>query len=239
MDTSLHIALCDSEPGDRRQMERLLGRESDKRLNTTGGFYTDTFGSASAIINAPLVYDVYFLDATDAAGDSYTIAQAIRAKGILSPIVFCISTIDYRKSGELLPNSVFLDKPIKVADLALVLDEVITQKVENYIPTIELRNSFETFYVEEKNVLYFTGNGYSMEVHMVDGTIKPANAFITSLWNDITQYGTFQIISMDTIVNTRYVASIGLWTVTMRDSSRHRVQNKFVKNLRKRCKNNR
>ena len=115
MDTSLHIALCDSDPGDRKQMERLLSRESDKRLPVTGGFYTDTFGGVEAILRSPMLYDVYFLDSTDPLCDSYQIAKAIRDKGILSPIVYCISSIDYRQSGPMLPNCVFMNKPIKVA----------------------------------------------------------------------------------------------------------------------------
>ena len=32
----MHLAICDDHMADRKQMERLLGRESDRRLNTTG-----------------------------------------------------------------------------------------------------------------------------------------------------------------------------------------------------------
>ena len=239
MDTSLHIALCDSDPGDRKQMERLLGRESDKRLHTTGGFYVDTFGSAGSLIAAPMVYDVYFLDAIDEVCDSYEIAKALREKGILSPIVYCISKIDYHNSGELLPNSVFMNKPIKVAELALVLDEIIAQKKDNYIPTIELRSNYETFYVEGRNVLYFVGDGYSVDVHMKDGTIKTATAFMSSLWSDLYSFPDFQIISKTTIVNTRYAAKVGLFSVTMLDSTKHSITHRFKKRLRYKVAKNR
>ncbi len=227
MDTSLHIALCDSDPGDRRQMERLLGRESDKRIGTTGGFYIDTFGGVEAIVNSPILYDAYFLDSTDPVCDSYGIAKAVRDKGILSPIVYCISTIDYRQSGDMLPNCVFMNKPIKVAELSLVLDEIITQKKENYIPTIELRNQYETFYLEAKNILYFVGNGYTVDVHMTDGSIRQATAFMDSLWRDLYSFPTFQLVSPTVIVNTSYIAGIGLTSLTMRDSSRHSVKAKY------------
>ncbi len=234
MDTSLHIALCDSDPGDRKQMERLLGRESDRRIATTGGFYIDTFGGVEAIVNSPLHYDAYFLDSTDPVCDSYGIAKAIRDKGILSPIVYCISTIDYRQSGPMLSNSVFLNKPIKVAELALVLDEIITQKKENYIPTIEMRNQYETFYLEAKNILYFVGNGYTVDVHMTDGTIRTATAFIDSLWRDLYSFPTFQIINPTTIVNLPYVAQTGMGSVTMRDSTKHALKLKFASEFKKR-----
>lgn len=227
MDTSLHIALCDSDPGDRKQMERLLSRESDKRVNTTGGFYVDTFGGVEAIINSPIKYDVYFLDSTDPVFNSYGIAQMIRNKGILSPIVFCISTIDYRQSGPELSGSIFMDKPIKVTELSGVLDEIIRNKKENYVPTIELRNQYETFYLEAKNILYFVGNGYTVDVHMTDGSIRQATSFVDSLWRDLYSFPTFQIVNPTTIVNTAYIAGLGPLSVMMRDSTKHTVKTKY------------
>ena len=233
MDTSLHIALCDSDPGDRKQMERLLSRESDKRVNTTGGFYVDTFGGVEAIINSPVLYDVYFLDSTDPVCNSYGIAEAIRKKGILSPIVYCISSIDYRQSGSEFPGSIYMDKPIKVAELSAVLDEIIRNKKENYIPTIELRNQYETFYVEAKNILYFVGNGYSVDVHMTDGTIRQATSFVDSLWRDLYSFPTFQIINPTTIINTAYIAGLGPLSVMMRDSTKHTVKTKYFAVIKK------
>lgn len=233
MDTSLHIALCDSDPGDRKQMERLLGRESDKRVNTTGGFYVDTFGGVEAIVASPVLYDVYFLDSTDPLCDSYGIAKAIRDKGILSPIVYCISTIDYRQSGPELPGSYYMDKPIKVADLSAMLDEIIRNKQENYIPTIELRNQYETFYVEARKILYFTGGGYTVDVHMTDGSIRQATCFIDSLWRDMYSFPVFQYINPTTIVNTSYIANLGPMSLTMRDSTKHTVKAKFFPIVKK------
>ncbi len=38
----MHLAICDDHMADRKQMERLLGRESDRRMNTTGVLYVDS-----------------------------------------------------------------------------------------------------------------------------------------------------------------------------------------------------
>lgn len=223
MNTSLHIALCDSDPGDRKQMERLLSRESDRRVNTTGVFYIDTFGGVDSIVNAALVYDVYFLDSTDPLCDSYGIAKAIRDKGILSPIVFCISTIDYRQSGEMLPNTVFMNKPIKVAELTLVIEEVIHQKQANYIPTIELRNQYEAFYVKEDEVAYFINKGYTTDVYFVDGNVREATTFFNSLRRDLATFSSFLMINKTTIINAKYVREYKLGKVIMNDGSEHKV----------------
>lgn len=228
MDTSLHIAICDSDPGDRKQMERLLGRESDKRVNTTGNFYLDTFGSAGALINAPLVYDVYFLDATDEVCNSYDIAVALREKGVLSPIVYCISKIDYHESGELLPNSVFINKPIKVDELSLLLDKIIEQKKDSYIPTIEIRNNYDTFYVEEKSVVYFCGKGFAMEAHMDDGTVKHASTFLSALWHDVYTYPTLKLASKEAIINIRHISEIKFNSVIMDNGEKIKCKHSYM-----------
>ena len=53
----MHLAVCDDNIADRKQMERLLGRESDRRLNTTGILYMDSFGNKEAILTTPMIYD--------------------------------------------------------------------------------------------------------------------------------------------------------------------------------------
>jgi len=234
MDTSLHIALCDSDPGDRKQMERLLSRESDKRINTTGVFYTDTFGGVTALVGASLVYDVYFLDFLDPLCDSYEIAKAIRAKGILSPIVFCISKINYRLSGELIPNSVFLNKPIKVEELSLVLDEIIRQKVEDFIPTIELRNNYEAYYVSENDVMYFEGKNYDVLVTLKDKVRKKTGASISMLSGDVKNFSSFVCISKTAIINCKYVETVGFMSVKMKDGYEISCSPKMAATVKKR-----
>ena len=58
----MHLAICDDHMADRKQMERLLGRESDRRLNTTGVLYVDSFGSKESILTTPMIYDAIFMD---------------------------------------------------------------------------------------------------------------------------------------------------------------------------------
>ena len=61
----MHLAICDDHMADRKQMERLLGRESDRRLNTTGVLYVDSFGSKESILVTPMIYDAIFMDMTE------------------------------------------------------------------------------------------------------------------------------------------------------------------------------
>ena len=233
MDTSLHIALCDSNPGDRRHMERLLERESDKRINTTGGFYVDTFGSIEAILKAALVYDVYFIDSDIPLSDSYTIALAIRKKGIITPIVFCSSNVDYR-TYEPLENTLFIDKPIDTGELAGLLDGIIEKKKEEFIPTIELRSNYEAYYVTEPDVLYFEGGGYSLTVYFKDGSSRQATTTLEILREDLSNYDSFFWVNKKTILNVRYIESFHFYGVIMTNGKRIKVARSVMKALKNR-----
>lgn len=216
----MYIALADSSVGDRKQMERLLERESDKRKSTTGVIYVETFGSSVALLNSPTVYDAYFLDVTDKGDNSYDIACAIRKKGILSPIVYCISSIDYHNCGEMLPNSVFINKPVKVAELSLVLDQILKQKQDNLIPTIEFRDTKESFYLEERDIEYIKGENYTITIVLANGTVKTANGFIDKIWNELEGFESFIPVNRKTIINARHVKEIAGMSVILKDNTR-------------------
>ena len=229
----MHIAICDNNIGDRKQLERLLMRESDKRINHSGVFYTDTYGSCEALLDNPLIYDAYFLDVTDPTFSAYDIALAIRSKGISSPVIFCISKIDYHTCGELLSNSVFLNKPIKVDELSLVLDEIILQKKEHRIPKIEFRNNTETFYIEEKEILYCQGNGYYLTIHLADGSSIEATAFLSNLWMELSPFKSLFLANKNTIANARYVTKLSAFSVIMKDGTKLKITPGLKKDIEK------
>ena len=106
----MHLAICDDHMADRKQMERLLGRESDRRLNTTGVLYVDSFGSKESILVTPMIYDAIFMDMTEDGCDAIELSHMLRADGTDVPIVFCCDKVDYRKSKNLPDNALFLDK---------------------------------------------------------------------------------------------------------------------------------
>ena len=80
----MHLAVCDDHLVDRKQMERLLGRESDRRIHTTGVLYIDSFGSQESILSTPMIYDAIFMDMTEDGCDAVELANALRARSCLS-----------------------------------------------------------------------------------------------------------------------------------------------------------
>ena len=124
----MHLAVCDDNIADRKQMERLLGRESDRRLNTTGVLYVDSFGNRSAILSTPMIYDGLFMDMVEDGCNAAEIARELRNAGNTLPIIFCCSKINYREETDLPDNCFFMDKPIQPAELTEVVETLLTIK---------------------------------------------------------------------------------------------------------------
>ena len=95
----MHLAVCDDNIADRKQTERLLGRESDRRINTTGVLYVDSFGNRNAILSTPMIYDGLFMDMVEDGCNAAEIARELRKAGSRLPIIFCCSKINYRKGS--------------------------------------------------------------------------------------------------------------------------------------------
>lgn len=218
----MHIALADSNPGDRKQMERLLSRESDKRKNATGVFYIETYGSSASLLAAPTVYDAYFLDVTDEGNNSLDIARRIREKGIVKPIVFCRS-IDFLTGNELPKNSFIIEKPIRAEELDRLLDEVIEHNEKNRIPTIEFRNNKESYYLEESDIEYIVGEKYSVRIILANGSEKTATGYIENVYSSIKGYEAFLPINGKTIVNMNHISHTGTMSCTMDNGFKLRI----------------
>ena len=188
----MHLAVCDDNIADRKQMERLLGRESDRRQNTTGVLYVDSFGNRDAILTTPMIYDGLFIDMTEDGSDAVEIAGKLREAGSVLPIVFCCSRIDYRKSPSLPDNCFFLDKPIHPAELAAMCDRLLAIK-KSQVKRYEFRSLTETFYLEEKDIMYawpvddqtvririYRLSGYFLGIGKASYTCKPDSSLALS-----------------------------------------------------------
>ena len=121
----MHIAVLDDNIADRKQIERLLDRESDRRIATTGNLYTDTFGAVEAFLSAPRQYDFFMIVIKGEVNESVDIAAKIRDLGIKVPICFFRSEKEFEGVDNMPENVLFLEKPVKVAELTAVIDEVI------------------------------------------------------------------------------------------------------------------
>ena len=166
----MHIAVCDDNIADRKQTERLLGRQSDRFFKESGErLYIDSYGNVEAFLRYPQMYDGLFIDITTGSPTGFEIVKILLDAGIVRPIILCVSTIDYRKeyqeSGLDIPNLMFIDKPIRVAELTSIMDEIRRIKGDP-IPTLELRGKEGAFYAKNDDIVYAKKKGAEVIVQI-------------------------------------------------------------------------
>ena len=127
----MHLAICDDHMADRKQMERLLGRESDRHMNTTGVLYVDSFGSKESILVTPMIYDAIFMDIQMPLMDGYEAAQKIRCSQKLQagtvPIVAMSGNVfaeDVQAAKQAGMNA-HIGKPVDIDAICKVLHELL------------------------------------------------------------------------------------------------------------------
>lgn len=206
MAKSLSIALFDTNFGERKQMERLLDRESDRRGETCS-IYTTTFGNKDTLLNTQRIYDAYFLDIPDDSYSAYDLAKDLRLKDIASPIIFLCSSMNYRECGRELSNTFFMDKPVLVADLTAMTEELLQQKAENYVPSIEIREITKTHYLTEREIVYCENSKRTrnITIHLQDGSTMFTENDIDNFLSELEPLGQFFMANNHVIVNARYV----------------------------------
>ena len=206
MAKSLSIALFDTNFGERKQMERLLDRESDRRGETCS-IYTTTFGNKDTLLNTQRIYDAYFLDIPHDSYSAYDLAKDLRLKDIASPIIFLCSSMNYRECGRELSNTFFMDKPVLVANLTAMTEELLQQKAENYVPSIEIRDITKTHYLTEREIVYCENSKHTrnITIHLQDGSTMFTENDIDNFLSELEPLGQFFMANNHVIVNARYV----------------------------------
>lgn len=233
----MHIAVCDDNIADRKQMERLLERASDRRIHTTGVLYIDSYGNVDAVMRSPMLYDAFFIDMTSGPVNGFQLARRLIDAGVTAPIVLCISTINYRAIieaaiAEVPPEGVensnheilrwklksqiqYLTKPIRVAELDEMLDYCLDQKSKT-IPTIELRGEKDTLYVYEDEIMYAEKNGNYAHVTLTEGRQIAVLSTMQNLYTQVSAFEHLFPISEQAFVNVSFIEKLTLLKLSMR-----------------------
>ena len=232
----MHIAICDDNVADRKQLERLLERESDKRAAKDGVLYVDSYGHPARLLKNPMQYDAFFLDVCHTEGYSgIDVVDALTSFGSTSPVILCSSLISYRDFTDKLPErALFLDKPIKVTELTSILDKA--QKIkDSSAPTIELREDQGTYYVTEADILYATEDSRTRTLTV---TLKSGKKVIMSttafhFFSQLENFPTFFAPGLHTIINGRHIERIRFHKLTMCDGTSFRAIGPYLSYAKK------
>lgn len=214
----MHIAICDDNVADRRQLERLIKRESDKRAKSTGILYADSFGNAASMLANPMQYDVFYIDMCRTEGvTAMDVVNSLVSQGVHAPIVMCCSHIQYREMS-FPENVIFLDKPIRVSELSESIEHAL--KIKEQAPSlIELREDYNTVYVTEQDILYCIAEGPYVKITLTDKRTVNAVTTAANLFAQLEAYPSFILSSQKVIFNGRYIEKLGFHKAFMTDGT--------------------
>lgn len=218
----MHIAVCDDNIADRKQLERLLGRESEKRKTDTGVFYTDSFGDSEVLGKNPMPYDLFFLDMTSSEIDGLSFALQLRKASVTAPIVLCSSKIDYQAAmashPDLCADFMYLSKPIALAQLRAVLDRAISMQ-QSRIPTIELRSEKDTYYVKEDDIVHVMADGLYIHVTLKDGSKIPVLTDMYNFYYGLELFTHLVLLTDKAMINIIYLEKYTPFHVILKDGT--------------------
>lgn len=212
----MHIAICDDNIADRKQLERLLGRESDRRSSVSGVLYVDSYGDPETMLATPMQYDAFFIDMCQGPVTGMQVLTSLMAAGVTAPIIMCSSRITYEDTPIPDANILYLPKPVVTVQLRKCLDTALAFK-EAAVSRIELRNDSSTYYVAEEEILYAISEGRHTQIQLSGNRTIEVLDTIENLFTLLEVYPSFFISTQKALVNGRHIASLSLLSLTMSD----------------------
>lgn len=223
----MHIAICDDNMADRKQLERLLKRAGDTRLKDQEGFYIDSYGNTDALMRSPMLYDLFFLDLCHGDETGLSVCQRLLDYGVTAPVVLCSSLIRYEKQP--LPERVLtLSKPVRPGDLEKLLDYA-GKLLQDAPSRIELREETgRSFYLKEEDFVSATAKGRYLTITLKDQQEFTVLSTIDNLYSQLDNYPTLFPLNGKTLVNGRYLAKIRGLTGTLTNQKSYHISPRFM-----------
>lgn len=204
---TIYLAICDNNAADRKQLERLLSREKDKRLaENYDVMYIDSFGSEEALMSTPIKYDIFFVDITEGASNGMEIAKKLRSHGIAAPIVLCESTINYTSYVNAPDDIIYIEKPINPGQVSHLTD-VALEWARRKTPLIEARCQKETLFIKyDELIRAYPLDPFLTRLCLADGQYIDISDSISAFASTLRSYGCFVMCKKD-LVNIYHIRS--------------------------------
>ena len=220
----MHIAICDDNVAERKHLERLLSRESDKRAGTPNILYVDSYGDKDHFLRNPLMYDMIFLDMTATPTVAEEIIEKLVQMGFNAPLILYSSKIDYTTFTNLPETVVHMQKPYVHNPLPelLKLGDAHAQKSEN-AENIAIPCEDGIQYIPKDNICYCIPATSGYLLGLTDGTQKNINIDISEFQILILPYREFCRITKKHIINMQYVAKMNPFCISMQNHQKFKI----------------
>lgn len=218
----MHVAICDDNVADRKHMERLLSRESDKRAGTPNILYIDSYGDKNHFLRNPLKYNIIFMDMCSEPGIVEEILAKLEQMGYHAPLILYSSKIDYTAIPNLPDYVVHAKKPYIPAPLPDFLKLGDANVIGNVV-TVPVHQNGILQLIPKNNVMYAMPNGNKYRLFMLDGTTMEVDEEISELRQIFEPYEEFKRINKKNIVNFKYVSAVMPFSVLMQNDCEFRI----------------
>lgn len=204
---TIYIAVCDNNIADRKQLERLLEREKDKRLmENYDVLYIDSFGSEEALMTTPVKYDIFFVDITEGASNGMEIAKKLRNRGIAAPVVLCQSSINYTSYVNAPEDIIYIEKPLTKGQISHLVD-VALEWAKRRTPLIEARCQKDTRFIQyDELIRAIPLEKFLTRLCLSSGEYLDATDSVNSIEKQLETYGCFIKCKKD-LVNIYHIES--------------------------------
>ncbi len=215
----MHVAICDDNVADRKHLERLLSRESDKRRGTPNILYVDSYGDKNHFLINPLKYNIVFMDMCLEHGTVEYIIGELKEMGFNAPLVLYSSKIDYTQLPNL-PEFVYHAQKPYIPEPLPELLKLGEENERGFIVTITVHENGEpiSFAKDEIEYAIAAADG-CMELHLADGESRTIDESFTDLLKIFEPYDEFEAINKDSIANFSYITAVMPFHVIMQGYS--------------------
>jgi len=218
----MHIAICDDNVADRRHLERLLSRESDKRAGTPNILYVDSYGEKMHFLANPLKYNLIFMDMSSEPGIVEFILEHLNEMGYHAPLVLYSAKIDYTQIPNLPDYVVHARKPYVPDPLPGFLALGDANAAGNVV-TVAVHNNTTINHVPKYTIMYATEENNACKLYLTDNTTLDVDEKIEELRQLLEPYEEFVRVNQKSIVNFRYVTAVLPSLLVMQDTNELRV----------------
>ena len=215
---AVFIAICDDNPADRKQFERLLDREKDERLKSNDVIYFDTYGSEEALLPYCTKYDVFLIDIALSSRDGMMAAADLMNHGAEGSMILCASSVDYEAKYGPADNVIYLRKPLYKKDFKAIVDHA--ERIHaGRIPKLELRGEKDTIYVLADEIIYAREMRYYTMVALTGDRSFHIIGELDRLRSMLSGYSSFIEIKKGTLINMKNVVSHSGMSFKMSDGA--------------------
>lgn len=212
----MHIAICDDNVADRKHLERLLSRESDKRAGTPNILYVDSFGDKEKFLYNPLKYDLIFMDMVKTPTIAEEIVKELTAMDFTAPLVMYSSIYDYAANPNLPDYIIHMKKPYLPEPLEELL-KLGDKHVLGHVETVELHCPNILHEVAITDIFYCLISDAHTLLYLKNGDFIEIGESISDLSTLLSPYHEFYRIQKNVIVNMKYVTLLTPFSVMMQD----------------------